>query len=56
MDVKPLDLRALGAVLAGASLSSAFAFLRESPVAKPEDDTDVAAFIVPIGKPETATK
>jgi len=47
INVHPLDFRSLGAVLVAASVSSAFAFLRESPIPRPEDDTD---FIVPVGK------
>ena len=35
-----MNLSQLGAVLAASGLSSLFAFLRESPIPKAEDDTD----------------
>jgi hypothetical protein len=40
IDVKPLDFKSLGAVLISASLFSMFAFLRQSPIPTPSNDTD----------------
>jgi hypothetical protein len=47
MDIKPLDFRSLGAVLVTASVSSFFAYLRESPVAKSVGDTDFVVAVKP---------
>ncbi len=43
MGVKPLEWRALGVVMLAATVSSALAFLKQSPLPRPEDDT---AFIL----------
>jgi hypothetical protein len=40
IDVKPLDLKSIGAVLLSASLFSMFAYLRQSPVPIESNDTD----------------